>query len=58
MAAKSRSYGKNFATVGLMYSAVECFIEKVSPKFCCNITLIFSSNVLNMICTMSLQLAI
>src|SRR5690348_4031167 len=33
MGARSRSYGKNFAAVGLIYSAVECFIEKVNGFF-------------------------
>lgn len=32
MVAKSKSWGKNFAVVGLIYSATECFIEKVGPE--------------------------
>eukprot|EP00474_Spongospora_subterranea_P003952 CRZ04410.1 hypothetical protein [Spongospora subterranea] len=32
MMSKSKSYGRNFATVGLIYSATECFIEKQRAK--------------------------
>jgi hypothetical protein len=57
MASKSKSYGKNFAAVGLVYSAVECFIEKVQGS--CYMDYISTnsifSNELNMTCIMWLR---